>query len=108
MTLEIIEINHFQTTVPRASEEASKHFYGRVLGLEEIPKPTNLRSRGGAWYRQGAVQLHLSIEDPGTDSRSSRRHAKVSGDASAHHTGNFYIPNELLSKLLVGLIGRRR
>jgi catechol 2,3-dioxygenase-like lactoylglutathione lyase family enzyme len=74
MTLEIIEINHFQTTVPSASEEASKHFYGRVLGLEEIPKPTNLRSRGGAWYRQGAVQLHLSIEDPGKDNGSSRRH----------------------------------
>ena len=74
MTLEIIEINHIQSTVPSESEEASKYFYGTLLGLEEIPKPTNSRSRGGAWYRQGAVELHLSIEDPGTDNRSRRRH----------------------------------
>jgi catechol 2,3-dioxygenase-like lactoylglutathione lyase family enzyme len=74
MTLEIIEINHVQTTVPSGTEEASKYFYGAILGLEEIPKPTNSRSQGGAWYRQGAVELHLSIEDPGTDNRSSRRH----------------------------------
>jgi catechol 2,3-dioxygenase-like lactoylglutathione lyase family enzyme len=74
MTLEIIEINHVQTTVPSGTEEASKYFYGAILGLEEIPTPTNSRSQGGAWYRQGAVELHLSIEDPGADNRSSRRH----------------------------------
>ncbi len=74
MTLEIIEINHVQITVPSGSEEASKYFYGALLGLEEIPKPTNSRSQSGAWYRQGAVELHLSIEDPGADNQSSRRH----------------------------------
>ncbi len=74
MTLEVIEINHVQTTVPSASEEASKYFYGTILGLEEIPKPTNPRSEGGAWYRQAAVELHVSIEDPGTDNRGGRRH----------------------------------
>jgi catechol 2,3-dioxygenase-like lactoylglutathione lyase family enzyme len=74
MALEVTEINHVQISVPSSTEETSKHFYGGILGLQEIPKPAPLRSRGGAWYRQGAVELHLSIEDPGTENRSSRRH----------------------------------
>jgi SAM-dependent methyltransferase len=34
-----------------------------VLGLPEIPKPTALAGRGGAWYQCGALQLHLGLED---------------------------------------------
>jgi len=61
-------------TVPTAVEEASKAFYGSVLGLEEIPKPDALRSRGGAWFRSGRIEFHLSVEDNASDNRSSRRH----------------------------------
>jgi catechol 2,3-dioxygenase-like lactoylglutathione lyase family enzyme len=74
MSLEITEINHVQITVPRSLEAASKHFYGALLGLEEIPKPINLRNRGGAWYRLGPVELHLSMEDLAAENRASRRH----------------------------------
>jgi catechol 2,3-dioxygenase-like lactoylglutathione lyase family enzyme len=65
-------------TVPSAVEEASKTFYGIVLGLERIPKPDALRSRGGAWYRSGQIEFHLSLEDNtsdnASDNGSSRRH----------------------------------
>jgi catechol 2,3-dioxygenase-like lactoylglutathione lyase family enzyme len=61
-------------TVPSAAEEASKTFYASVLGLDEIPKPDALKSRGGAWYRSGQIEFHLSIEDNGSDNRNSRRH----------------------------------
>jgi len=74
MALKVIEINHIQMTVPSAVEEASKSFYGGVLGLEEIPKPDALKSRGGAWYRSEQIEFHLSIEDNTSDNRSSRRH----------------------------------
>jgi len=30
--------------------------------MEEIPKPAELAKRGGAWFRSGAVQLHLGVE----------------------------------------------
>jgi catechol 2,3-dioxygenase-like lactoylglutathione lyase family enzyme len=73
MALKVIEINHIQMTVPSDAEEASKTFYGSVLGLEQIPKPDALKSRGGAWYRSGQIEFHLSIEDA-SDNRSSRRH----------------------------------
>jgi len=61
-------------TIPSDAEEASKIFYGSVLGLEQIPKPDALKSRGGAWYRSGQIEFHLSIEDNVLDNRSSRRH----------------------------------
>jgi len=74
MALKIAEINHVQICVPTAAEETSKHFYSAILGLQEIPKPEPLRARGGAWYRQGSIELHLSTENSASDNRSSRRH----------------------------------
>ena len=74
MALEITEINHVQISVPGSAEKSSKHFYSGILGLQEIPKPVSLRSRGGAWYRHGAIELHLSVEDLAADNWASRRH----------------------------------
>lgn len=39
--------------------ERAKDFYGRILGLEEIPRPAF--SFAGAWYRLGDGQLHLIV-----------------------------------------------
>jgi glyoxylase I family protein len=36
----------------------AKAFYGRLLGLQEIPRPTSF-TFGGAWYQIGAEVLHL-------------------------------------------------
>lgn len=74
MAIEITEINHVQITVTRSVEEAAKHFYGSVLGLEEIPKPGESARRGGAWYRCGSVELHVSIEESATANDESKRH----------------------------------
>lgn len=74
MPLDIIEINHVNVTVPRALEEAAKHFYAHVLGLREIAKPESSRGRGGAWFQHGALQLHLSIEDDAAAHHASKRH----------------------------------
>jgi catechol 2,3-dioxygenase-like lactoylglutathione lyase family enzyme len=74
MSINIVEINHVQTTVRPSAEQAAKHFYGAILGLEEIPKPAGPRSRGGAWYRCGGVELHLSIEDTPSNNLASKRH----------------------------------
>ena len=66
-------VDHVNVTVPRSVEAAAKHFYGLVLGLEEVPKPEASRGRGGAWYQLGQVQLHLSMEDS-VENHTSRRH----------------------------------
>ena len=65
-------LHHVNVTVPRSLEEVAKHFYGVVMGLQEVPKPESSRGRGGAWYQLGPIQLHLSIED--FDGPQSKRH----------------------------------
>jgi catechol 2,3-dioxygenase-like lactoylglutathione lyase family enzyme len=42
--------------------ERSKHFYGTVLGFEELPRP-DFGGFGGVWYRVGDAQLHLGVVD---------------------------------------------
>ena len=66
--------HHVNVTVPRSLEEAAKHFYGVVMGLQEVPKPESSRGRGGAWYQLGPLQLHLSLEEPLGENCLSKRH----------------------------------
>jgi catechol 2,3-dioxygenase-like lactoylglutathione lyase family enzyme len=73
MTLKIKAINHVQVTVPPFLEQACRTFYGDILQLEEIEKPEPLKSRGGAWFQIGEVQLHMSLE-PDADGTASKRH----------------------------------
>ena len=72
--MRVTELSHVNVTVPQSLEEVTKHFYGTVMGLQEVPKPAGTRGRGGAWYQLGAVQLHLSREDPALDNQASKRH----------------------------------
>jgi catechol 2,3-dioxygenase-like lactoylglutathione lyase family enzyme len=67
-------LHHVNVTVPRSLEAEAKHFYGVVMGLEEVPKPETSRGRGGAWYQLGEMQLHLSIEEPLGENCVSKRH----------------------------------
>lgn len=72
--MEIIEINHIQITVPESSLESAKHFYGAILGLEEIARPEATSRRGGAWYLAGETEVHLSVEDGALSNPESKRH----------------------------------
>ncbi|MBF8284823.1 MAG: Catechol 2,3-dioxygenase-like protein [Anaerolineales bacterium] len=74
MGIGITQVHHIQIFVPREVEQEAKHFYGDVLGLEEIPKPEAWRKNGGAWYRHGPNQLHLSLLRQPEDNRGSQRH----------------------------------
>lgn len=67
-------LHHVNVTVPKSLEDAAKHFYGVVMGLQEVPKPEASRARGGAWYQLGQMQLHLSIEEVRGDDCLSKRH----------------------------------
>jgi catechol 2,3-dioxygenase-like lactoylglutathione lyase family enzyme len=73
MKIGISGIHHVQFTVRPEDEAACKAFYGGVLGLEEFPKPEPLRDRGGAFFRCGNIEVHLSLEDE-PDNGGSRRH----------------------------------
>ncbi len=57
-------LDHVQVAAPPGCEEQARGFYGELLGLPEVEKPAALRTRGGAWFRCGAQQLHVGVQDP--------------------------------------------
>lgn len=60
----MFSLHHVQLAIPADGEERARVFYGDVLGLDEIPKPPVLASRGGVWFRGGALEIHLGVEVP--------------------------------------------
>ena len=68
----ITGVDHIQIAVPRALEEECLAFYRHVLGLAEIPKPPELRARGGAWFQLSDLQVHVGLD--AESSPESRRH----------------------------------
>jgi catechol 2,3-dioxygenase-like lactoylglutathione lyase family enzyme len=58
----ITAIDHVQLAMPPGEEEAATAFYQGVLGLERRPKPEALTSRGGCWFSNGTVEVHLGVE----------------------------------------------
>ena len=60
--MRVTGIDHVQVAAPAGCEAQARAFYGELLGLEELPKPEQLRSRGGCWFRAGAQELHVGVE----------------------------------------------
>jgi catechol 2,3-dioxygenase-like lactoylglutathione lyase family enzyme len=63
-------LDHVQLAMPEGEEEKARAFYGCLLGMQEVPKPENLRARGGCWFESGQLKLHLGV-DP--DFRPARK-----------------------------------
>lgn len=72
MPVGIIKLHHLNVTVPAGLEEATKSFYGSLLGLKQMEKPDGPRKYIGAWYQLGELQLHLSVEDRPRNQDSGR------------------------------------
>jgi catechol 2,3-dioxygenase-like lactoylglutathione lyase family enzyme len=64
-------IDHVQVAAPRDCEAEARAFYGGLLGLEELPKPEALRANGGCWFRAGAQELHVGVEEPFAPARKA-------------------------------------
>ena len=58
-----LSIDHVQLAMPPGAENSARAFYSGLLGMNEIPKPTELAKRGGCWFQSGSVQIHLGVED---------------------------------------------
>lgn len=65
-----MQLHHVMLAIPAGTETQAREFYGRLLGLTEQPKPSNLARRGGLWFTLGDRELHLGI-DP--DFRPARK-----------------------------------
>jgi catechol 2,3-dioxygenase-like lactoylglutathione lyase family enzyme len=66
----VIGLDHVQLAMPAGREDDARRFYSGLLGLPEIVKPPELAKRGGAWFENGRVKIHLGV-DP--DFRPARK-----------------------------------
>jgi catechol 2,3-dioxygenase-like lactoylglutathione lyase family enzyme len=66
----IESLHHVQLAMPAGREEDARAFYQGLLGIPEVKKPPELAARGGAWFENGALRLHLGV-DP--DFRPARK-----------------------------------
>jgi catechol 2,3-dioxygenase-like lactoylglutathione lyase family enzyme len=66
----IVGIDHVQLAMPAGREDDARGFYGRLLGIPEVPKPPALATRGGAWFESGQVKIHIGVE---SDFRAARK-----------------------------------
>ena len=56
--------------MPSGQEDEATAFYSGILGLDRQEKPPVLAARGGCWFSNGAVALHLGVE---ADFRPARK-----------------------------------
>src|SRR4029450_6374916 len=58
----IVEIDHIQLAMPTGQEDTARRFYSGLLNIPEVPKPPELVKRGGVWFENGLVKVHLGID----------------------------------------------
>ena len=70
LLMRIYQFEHVQMAMPPGGEETAVSFYEGMLGLPRVPKPPHLEVRGGCWFSNGDVALHLGVE---ADFRPARK-----------------------------------
>jgi len=60
--MRIDRLEHVQLAMPPGGEALARAFYGVLLEIPEIPKPSNLAKRGGCWFERGDLKIHLGVE----------------------------------------------
>ena len=55
-------IDHVLLAMPPGREAEARAFYEGLLGMPELGKPASLAARGGCWFANGSVTIHLGVE----------------------------------------------
>jgi catechol 2,3-dioxygenase-like lactoylglutathione lyase family enzyme len=58
----IVGLDHVQLAMPAGSEDDARRVYSALLGRAEIAKPPELAKRGGAWFENERVKIHLGVD----------------------------------------------
>lgn len=62
MVYKFFGLDHVQLAAPEGCETEARHFYNKLLGWAEIPKPEVLKKRGGVWFQSGIHQVHIGVQ----------------------------------------------
>ncbi len=66
----IVGIDHVQLAIPEGGEDTARGFFCGILGMSEVPKPTNL-SPDGCWMVAGPVSLHIGVDPDFTPAKKA-------------------------------------
>ncbi|HLH91363.1 MAG TPA: VOC family protein [Xanthobacteraceae bacterium] len=68
--MQVESLDHVQLAMPAGGEAAARRFYDETLGIPEVRKPARLAGRGGCWFENGPLKIHLGVEQ---DFRPARK-----------------------------------
>lgn len=71
MSFKFSGIDHVQLAAPEGCESEARKFFGELLEWSEIPKPENLRKRGGVWFQCGTHQVHIGVQKDFTPAKKA-------------------------------------
>jgi len=60
--MRVRRLDHVLLAMPAGRESEARHFYGDILGIPEAVKPPDLATRGGCWFEDGELKIHLGVE----------------------------------------------
>lgn len=79
-----IRLQHVSIPRPPDSDDTARHFYGELLGLEEVVPPKALDDLKVIWFRLGGeTELHLLTEEPTGQDHSGRHFCLAVDDLEA-------------------------
>lgn len=77
-----MRLDHVQLAMPAGGEDDARGFYSGLLGLPEVPKPPHLAARGGCWFEDADLKLHLGVDPDFRPARKAHPALLVSGLAA--------------------------
>jgi catechol 2,3-dioxygenase-like lactoylglutathione lyase family enzyme len=60
--MKLERIDHVQLAMPAGKEGKARKFYSGLLGIPEVPKPQILAARGGVWFENNNIRVHLGVD----------------------------------------------
>jgi len=75
----VTRIDHVQLAMPAGREPDAAAFYEGLLGITEVPKPPHLAKRGGCWFEDGSLKVHLGVDADFQPARKAHPALMVAG-----------------------------
>jgi hypothetical protein len=73
--MRVRRLDHVLLAMPAGRESEARNFYQGILGIPEALKPSDLAGRGGGWFEDGDLKVHLgsrrTLFQPGRPTRPS-------------------------------------
>jgi catechol 2,3-dioxygenase-like lactoylglutathione lyase family enzyme len=60
--MRVRRLDHVLLAMPAGREAEAREFYQGILGIPEAVKPSELAARGGCWFEDGELKVHLGVE----------------------------------------------